>query len=129
MGMRIIDLAARIATLAGLVCTVCFAESWSGALVDAKCYDSAERNKDPKDTLNSVNRDKSAEIHYCHPGAKTKFFALVQQDGLEFRLDPGGNAKAAELVRKTGKVSYLGVNITGQMGGTTIQVDSITAAP
>jgi hypothetical protein len=103
-----------------------FAESWSGALVDSKCYESAERNVNPTDTLIHVDRDQNQEIRYCSPGRKTKSFAVVQQDGTSFRLDSTGNAKAAELVRKTGRKAPLAVAITGELSRNTIKVDSIS---
>jgi hypothetical protein len=49
----------------------------------------------PNDTLTSVDRDTNREIRYCSPNAKTKSFTVVQSDGLNFRLDFAGNAKAA----------------------------------
>jgi len=96
--------------------------------VDSKCYDSAERNVNPTDTLTYVDRDKNQEIRYCSPSARTKSFAVVQPDGLSFKLDSAGNAKAAELVWKTGKKSLFAVAITGEMSRNTIKVDSISMA-
>jgi hypothetical protein len=101
------------------------AASWSGNLVDSKCYASEERNVNPTDTLTSVDRDGNREIRYCSPSKKTKSFTVVLPDG-SFNLDPSGNAKAAELVRKTGKRSPLGVVIRGEIGGKVIRVDSIS---
>jgi hypothetical protein len=49
----------------------------------------------------------------------------VLPDG-SFNLDPAGNAKDAELVRKTGKRSPLVVEIRGEIAGKAIQVDSIS---
>src|ERR1700733_6465989 len=82
------------------------AESWSGSLVDSKCYAAEERNVNPTDTLTCVDRDGNREIRYCAPSAKTKLFAIVPSVGPAVRLDPTGNAKAAELVRLTGKKSH-----------------------
>jgi hypothetical protein len=45
-----------------------------------------------------------------------------------FELDSGGNAKAAELVRKTGKKSGYEVAVTGGMNKHTIHVESISLA-
>jgi hypothetical protein len=52
----------------------------------------------------------------------------VQQDGLSLKLDSVGNAKATELVRKTGKRSRFPVAITGEISRNTIKVDSISMA-
>jgi hypothetical protein len=116
----------RLAALFCLTSTLSFGGSWPGTLVDSKCYASEERNVNPTDTLTHVDRDQNQEIRYCSPSAKTKSFALVQQDGRSFQLDSTGNARAAELVRKTGKRSRLAVVLTGELSGNTIQVESIS---
>jgi len=116
---------------AGLICLVpalSFAGSWSGALVDSNCYASRERNVNAKDTLTNVDRDTRAEIHYCSANARTKSFTLVQREGPSFRLDPAGNAKAAQLVQQSGKKNLLIVDVTGELNKDTVQVDSLTAA-
>jgi hypothetical protein len=117
----------RLVALFCLWSTLSFAASWSGALVDSKCFASEERNVNPTDTLTHVDRDQNQEIRYCSSRGKTKSFALVQQDGTSFQLDSTGNAKAAELVRKTVKKSLVAVTVTGEISGNTIHVDSISA--
>ena len=70
--------------LAALLClspVLSFAGSWSGSLVDSKCYDALERNVNPTDTLYNVDRDGYREIRYCSPTTKTKYFAVVPFDG------------------------------------------------
>ncbi len=105
-----------------------YAGTWSGTLVDSKCFDIAERNVNPTDTLTSVDRDQNQEIRFCSPGAKTKVFAVVQHDGLSFKLDSLGNAKAIEILRKTVKKFPLAIVVTGEMSGNTIKVNSISMA-
>lgn len=102
----------------------------SGFLVDAKCFDAMERNVNPTDTMTSVDRDRNFEIRYCSPNAKSMTFTLVDQDSLSYKLDADGNTKAGELVRKIGKrkKKYLEVDITGEVVGYTIKVDSIDLA-
>jgi hypothetical protein len=119
----------RIVALFCLSSALSFAESWSGALVDSKCYGYRERNVNPTDTMTYVDRDKNSEIRFCTPNAKTKSFAVVLQDGLSFDLDTAGNAKAAELVRNTGKRPLFVVSVSGEMGKrNTVKVDSISIA-
>src|SRR5580698_2732795 len=104
--------------VAALLCmapVVGIAGSWSGTLVDSKCYASEERNVNPTDTLTHVDRDGNREIRYCSPRAKTKSFAVVQADGTIYTLDSAGNAKAAELVRTIGKQSRFVVAVTGAL--------------
>jgi hypothetical protein len=116
--------------LAGVIfffaATPIFAQTWSGFLVDSKCYESMERNTDPWDTSTYVDRDKDWEIRFCSPSEKTKSFILVDHDGIDFRLDPAGNAKAAELLQKANKKISLEVVVTGEMSKEMIRVNSIT---
>ena len=128
MGHNLIALTTRLAALLSLSSALSFGATWSGALVDSKCYDAEQRNVNPTDTLTNVDRDGNREIRYCSPSAKTKLFAVVQSDGPSLKLDSAGNAKAAELVRNIGKKSPLAVAITGEINRDTIKVDSISIA-
>src|ERR1700733_2752120 len=119
----------RLAAVLVFSVALSFAETWSGNLVDSKCYASQERNVNPTDTLTNVDRDRNEEIRFCSPHSKTKSFALVQSDGQSLQLDSAGNAKASELIRKTGNRHFLDVLITGEMAGETIKVDSIAVSP
>jgi len=117
--------------LTGLMClsaALGFAESWSGALVDSKCFEARERNVNSKDTLTAVDRDGRAEVHYCSANAKTKSFMVVPRVGPGVKLDAEGNAKAARLVQQAPKNSFLIVDVTGAISGETAQVESITVA-
>ena len=118
----------RSAALSFLACGLSFAGSWRGALVDSRCFESEEQNVNPGDTLSYVNRDRNWEIRFCAPRVKSKSFAFVDRDGLSFRLDPEGNRKAAELVRKTGKKDLFLVVVNGEKSGGKLRVDSIAAS-
>ena len=118
----------RSAIVFGIALGALRADTWSGALVNAKCYSAAERNVNPTDTSTAVDRDRGEEIRYCSPNAKTKLFAVVQQDATSFELDPSGNAKAADLVRRTGKKQPFFVTVTGELKEHTVRVDEISAA-
>jgi hypothetical protein len=96
--------------------------------VNSKCYAAEERNVNPTDTETHVDRDGNLEIRYCRPRAKTKSFAIVTPDGQSFELDSAGNAKAAELVRQSGKKSRYDVAVVGGISKHTIQVESISLA-
>lgn len=117
----------QIAVLFGLLTPLGFAATWSGNLVDAGCYTDLEENTNPTNTLQNVNRDRTGEIRYCAPKPKTKSFTLVQLDGQSLNLDAAGNAKAAEFVRSLGKKHFYPVNVTGELNGKEIRVDSISA--
>lgn len=99
--------------------------AWSGFLVDAKCYESMERNVNPFDP---VNRDRGEEVLYCAPKPKTRLFALVAPDGSSFRLDPVGDEKAADLVRDAGKKNHYRVTVTGEKTRRMVSVKAIVLA-
>lgn len=117
--------AIRSFVLACSASAVSFAASWSGSLVDAHCYHTEQRNKNPFDTETYVDRDWGYVIHYCSPTAKTKSFALVDPYGDSLDLDAAGNTQAEQLVPKTGKKMRMYVTVTGQLTENTISVASI----
>src|SRR5215469_4169572 len=118
----------RVPALAILACGWCFAGSWSGALVDSRCFESEEHNVNPSDTLTNVDRDRNWEIRFCAPRLKSKSFAFVDRDGQSLQLDAEGNRKAVDLVRKTGKKDLFLVVINGEKSGHKLMVDSIEAS-
>jgi hypothetical protein len=119
----------RFVILLMLSAGMSFAGTWSGALVDAKCWGFRERNVNPQDTLTFVDRDRNLEIGLCTPNAKTSLFAIVPQDGVSLDLDAVGNAQAAQLVRTTArKKPLIEVNVTGEVDKHTIAVAMISAA-
>ncbi len=115
-----------ISILAFLVAPVMFAQSWTGALVDSKCFDNELRNVGPTNTDSQANTDKAYEIRYCHPNAKTKSFAVVDFDGASHALDAAGSAKAEEFVRANPHKSRYEVKVTGEVQGKAIKVESIS---
>jgi hypothetical protein len=116
----------KLAVLMCVPAAFCFAETWSGSLVDAKCYAAEQRNVNPTDTELFVDRDINYEIRYCSPSVKTKSFALVGEYGMDTPFDAAGNAKAADLVRNGGKKHVYSVAVSGQVTGNEIKVDSIS---
>jgi hypothetical protein len=121
-----IAIATRVAAWVCFSSALSFAESWTGALVDSRCWTAEERNVNPTDTTTFVDRDRNLEIRACSPNAKTKSFAVVLPDGLSFQLDAAGNMKAADLIRQSGKQSVFAVAVTGGMIGNIVRVDSIS---
>jgi len=114
--------------LLSLAPALALAETWSGFLVDSRCFASLEWNANPTDTEGSVDRDRRSEVRYCAPNRKTKIFAVVEEDGETLQLDPAGNARILEFVSKTGKRRFFHVEITGEKAKKTVQVESISAA-
>jgi len=115
----------RLAVLFCLSAGLSFAGTWSGTLVDARCWGFEERNIPPNDTTQFVDRDRNEEVRFCSPGAKTKTFAIVPPDGMSLALDGAGNAKAAGLIRGASKYAVIRVSVTGDLANQTIQVRSI----
>jgi hypothetical protein len=89
-----------------------FSATWSGYLVDARCFESAQDNHNVSDS--PVLQDVGLEIRLCSPKAKTHSFAIVRGDGASLALDSTGNAKAAELIRHDVKKPQL-VTVNGEM--------------
>jgi len=104
------------------------AESWTGYLVDARCYASEERNVNPFAASFDANHDRGYQIRVCRPKVGTRKFAVVDSNGQSFQLDPSGNAKAADFVRRIGEKRLLNVTVTGQRHEQTVTVESISLA-
>ena len=115
---------ALLFALASVASAIGSAETWSGYLVDAKCYAALERNHNPRETQTEVDRDRGSEVRYCRATGKTKTFALVGIDGQSFDLDAAGNVQAVDLAKQR----TVFVKITGTRSGGTVKVDSISAA-
>ena len=115
--------------LFGVLTSAVFAETWSGHLVDAKCYTTEEQNRNPTTTLENVNRDRVEEIRACPPKPGSKAFTIVDFNGQSINLASDANAKVVEFVRKTGKQHFYHVTVTGRMNGKDVELDSLVASP
>jgi hypothetical protein len=107
---------------------VAFAATWSGALVDSKCYESILSNRNPWETSPGAY-DTAGDIRYCSPRAKTRSFALIQDDGSKLALDPAGNQKAIDLLRKAPARHLYVVNVTGEKIRKMLKVQVISLVP
>ena len=115
----------RLAFLLPLASVLTFAASWSGALVDSKCYTSALQNTSHG---HPGSTDTKRAVRSCSPNQNTNSFSIVQQIGMTFNLDAGGNEKARALVLKEGKKTHFMVNVTGDLTDETIKVDTSSMA-
>ena len=116
----------QLAVLLGLASSPALAANWSGPLVDSKCFEARQRNRNPFET-HPASTDVGEAIRYCSPKAKTKSFGVVQPDGTVLKLDSGGNEKARQLILKAGKAPYK-VEVAGEKAKNTIKVDTISVA-
>ena len=116
----------QLVTFVFVVSAICLAgESTSGYLVDSNCYDVAHRNTKSTST---VDRDMKLAIKHCTPNPKTESFGVVEKDWSMINLDPAGNTKAAELLKKTAKQSMYRVTVAGDIDQNVLKVDSISMA-
>lgn len=104
--------------------TTGFGEGWSGVLVDAKCYDSMERNVNPFEPY----VDHELDARYCRPSAHTKLFAILQDDWTLVKLHPAANTQVMDLVHQARKKVFIGARVTGELQKDTVRVDSISPA-
>jgi hypothetical protein len=112
----------RFSSLFSLASVLAVAGTWSGLLVDAGCFRSAEDNHNVSDS--PVLKDVGLEVRLCHPKLKTHSFAIVQSDGQAVALDSASNTQAAQLVRQGLKSPWY-VTVNGEMKKGRITVSSI----
>jgi len=102
-----------------------FAHTWAGYLVKSSCFRSEQRNRNATNTEYYVNSDVMYEIRYCAPSVKTSSFGFVDANGIFYKLDPASNARAAALVRRTGKRRGLPVTVSGEVQGKFLHLQSV----
>jgi hypothetical protein len=99
----------KLALFFSVASAFCFADTWTGKLMDLSCKARAEAGT----TMD------------CTATAATRVFAIELPDGKIFNLDNDGNLKAAEAVKDT-KSTDMRVSITGALddnGG--VKVESL----
>jgi hypothetical protein len=102
-----------------------YAETWTGKLVDAACYDSKATASSAGETTSKLgNIDKE-----CAPTASTTSYA-VHANGKFYKLDSSGNAKIAADLKsgaiKADKDGDVHASVTGSLEGNTIKVDTVS---
>jgi hypothetical protein len=120
---RALNTIIQVAGLLTMLSTLASATTWSGVLVDGKCYAGFRGNT--RSSLRFVDRDTAWMIQYCAPTFKTGCFVVVPVDGGTFPLDSHGNAQAWALVRKIGKRRLLVVEVDGVKKGKDVAVSTI----
>jgi hypothetical protein len=119
----------RVASLLFSLSVAGFAGTWSGQLVDSRCYASVTTNV----SLDAgfVGRDMVGELRRCLVNDRTKNFGVVLNDWSTFHFDARGNAQASELVRLNHKRSAYDVTVGGAMNSKkhTIAVSSLSVKP
>jgi hypothetical protein len=115
----------RLASLVFCLSTVGFAGTWSGYLVDSRCYADQQANVSEDATV--ASEDMKMDLGYCSPNTKTKKFAVVLNDWNSLKLDSAGNARAAGLVRQAHKGYGWEITVGGLRHKNTIKVASLSA--
>jgi hypothetical protein len=117
----------RLLSLLILVSTLGFAGTWSGYLVDSRCYASLQNNVSADTT--TVSRDMRYGLQLCGATHKTKRFAIVLNDWSVLKLDTAGNERAAAIVRNNSKRSALYcITVAGTRIKKTIVAGPVTLA-
>jgi len=119
----------RVASLLFSLSVAGFAGTWSGQLVDSRCYALVTTNV----SLDAgyAGRDMVGELRTCLVNDRTKYFGVVLNDWSTFRFDGRGNAQASELVRLNHKRSAYHVTVGGAVNSKkhTIAVSSLSVKP
>src|SRR5262249_20244412 len=105
---------------------LCYAQNWTGKLIDAACYDDMASNK------TSTNSDRTPHGKLdkeCAPTASTTSFAIQTSKSTVYKLDAAGSAKASEALKagslKSDNDGDVHASVAGTREGNTIKVDSI----
>lgn len=108
--------------LAAATMVIARADSWSGGLLDASCFDKQHQQ----------SKDMQAAIGACGATGQTTMFAL-HASGKVYKFDSGGNAKAMTAINSRADRSAPGAahakevmaKVDGTESGGTIKVDTI----
>jgi hypothetical protein len=121
----------RVASLLFSLSVAGFPGTWSGQLVDSRCYASVTTNVSPD--AGFAGRDLVGELRQCLVNDRTKNFGVVLNDWSTFHFDGRGNAQAWELVRLNHKRSAYRVTVGGAMNSKRHMIDvrslSVKPAP
>lgn len=99
----------RVLLLIAFAGTACFAENWSGTLVDVMCK----------------GKDLASHTAKCGVACAKGGYGLVLADGKFIKFDETGNARALSLLKSTAKEKDLKAKVAGSRDGETIKVASI----
>lgn len=111
------------------LCASGLAAEFSGALEDAGCYDTQQRNLSPFAAESPATHDWQNDIRICRPKPHTNRFVIVRlDDGQGYYLDAKGNEEAARWVQQNGTKRLPAVVVTGELRNGSIEVDSLLPA-
>jgi len=102
---------ARLLLTGSLLALTCFAETWTGTIVDVMCK----------------GKDLSSHTAKCAvmPGCAKSGFGVVLADGKFLKFDESGNAMALKRLKSpNSKEKDLKAKVTGSLDGEVIKVES-----
>jgi len=96
-----------------------YAETWTGKLMDASCYDTQKAAAKAHENLTKT----------CAPTAATTDFAIKTSAGKVYKVNSAGNAALATDIRngtlKADKDGDMHASVTGSRDGDVVNVDSV----
>jgi hypothetical protein len=109
---------AKLGLALGVFAVLSYAETLTGKLIDATCYDRSQQN--PAESKQKSNTPS------CEATASTTSFAIQTSDGKVYKLDASGNAKASTALRGNPDNKTPMATVSGSMEGQTVKVESIS---
>ena len=113
-----------------LVCAlagVASAADVQGVLMDRMCSPKAELRIVPPGRLEGGMVTAEAHTRECAlmPECQKSGYGVVTQEGKFLKFDESGNRKAVEAIKASKKLDDLEVDVTGEVQGDTIKVESL----
>jgi hypothetical protein len=118
--------------ISAMFATFAFAESWSGTLLDASCYDRQAQQSGGQSQSQSA---QSSAAQACQATSQTSAFAL-ETNGKIYKLDSAGNQKVGSAMKNhaerstpgaagAGQSSKMMATVEGTESGGTIKVERV----
>lgn len=106
--------AIKIGSLVCIAASFCFAETFTGRLVDSACMNQQAQSE-------SRHQKENA----CQPNTATTEFGIVTSSGEMLQLDANGNAQAQTDVKNATPNQPIMATISGSKSGNVVTVESI----
>jgi len=117
---NVMKTASRVGIILGFSAVFSFAESWTGKVLDAGCFESQKTTE--KKSSESLART-------CAPTATTMDFMIQTSDGKVYKVNSSGNAELAKDIQtgvlKKDKDGDIHATVTGSLEDGIVKVDAI----
>ncbi|MCU1337450.1 MAG: hypothetical protein JWO19_3031 [Bryobacterales bacterium] len=115
---------AKLGLALGVFAAMSYAETLTGKLIDATCYERSQQNPGAKQ--NPADSTQKSSISSCEASASTTSFAIQTADGKVYKLDSAGNAKASTALKGNPDNKTPMATVSGSTDGQTVKVESIS---